>query len=186
MVAPADVYCARSLLTRQSMDTADLLQTIAEIGIAFAGFSGLIVSFRKQPGPLTPVNKFRLRILLALAFGALFLSFLPGALRAFGAAEAVVWTASCAAFVLYALVFNLWWTANVVRTSREAPEIFDWFAYARMVAGHAVLVGVQVFVLVSGRIDLGPAAFLVGLIWLLLHAVQQFCRILFVRIASEV
>ena len=56
----------------------------------------------------------------------------------------------------------------------------------RLARCHAVVVGVQMFVLVSGRIELGPAAFLVGLIWLLLHAVQQFCRILFVRVANEV
>lgn len=167
------------------MDTANLLQTIAEVSIAFAGFSGLIVSFRKRPGPLTPVHKFRLRVLLALAFGALFLSFLPGSLRAYGVAEATVWIACCMVFVLYSLIFNVWLTVNAVRTAREAPEIFDWFAYTRMVAGHAVLIGVQVAVLISGHIDLGPAAFLSGLIWFLLHAVQQFCRILFVRVASE-
>ena len=168
------------------MDTVNMLQTIAEISIAFAGFSGLIVAFRKRPGPLTSVHKFRLRVLLALAFGALFLSFLPESLRAFGAGEAAVWIASSTVFVLYSVIFNAWWVVNSVRTAREAPEIFDWWAYARMAAGHAVVVGVQVFVLLSGRSDLVPAAFLVGLIWLLLHAAQQFCRLLFVRVASEV
>ena len=33
----------------------DSLQTIAEISIGLAGFSGLIVVLRKKPGPLTDV-----------------------------------------------------------------------------------------------------------------------------------
>jgi len=44
---------------------------------AIAGFSGLIVSLRKQAGPLTEIQKFWLRVLLALALGAMFLSFVP-------------------------------------------------------------------------------------------------------------
>jgi hypothetical protein len=117
------------------MDTDNMLQTIAEIGIAFAGFSGLIVAFRKRPGPLSSVHKFRLRVLLALAFGTLFLSFLPELLRSFGAAEGAVWTASSMVFLLYSLIFNAWWAVSTARTAREAPEIFDWHAYARMLAG---------------------------------------------------
>jgi hypothetical protein len=48
-----------------------------------------------------------------------------------------------------------------------------------------VVLGIQVYVLLAGRSDLVPAAFLLGLVWLLLHAAQQFCRLLFVRVASE-
>jgi hypothetical protein len=32
-------------------------QTVAEISIGFAGFSGLIVALRKDAGPLTDVQK---------------------------------------------------------------------------------------------------------------------------------
>jgi hypothetical protein len=59
----------------------DSLQTIAEISIAFAGFTGLVVAMRKNEGPLTPVQKYRLQILLSLAFGAMFLSLLPDLLQ---------------------------------------------------------------------------------------------------------
>ncbi len=54
------------------MQVPQSLQTIAEISIAFAGFSGLIVALRKNTGPLTEVEKYRLQILLTLAFGAMF------------------------------------------------------------------------------------------------------------------
>lgn len=64
------------------MDISNPLPVIAEVSIALAGFSGLIVALRKNPGPLTPVQKYRLPVLLALSFGTLFLSFFPEWLRA--------------------------------------------------------------------------------------------------------
>ena len=57
------------------------LQVIAEVSIAFAGFSGLIVALRKRGGPLTDIQKLRLGVLLGLAFGALFLALLPELLQ---------------------------------------------------------------------------------------------------------
>ena len=67
------------------------LQIIAEIGLGLAGFSGLIVALRKDVGPLTAVQKYRLQILLSLAFGAMFLSFLPKLLFSFGTDPQDVW-----------------------------------------------------------------------------------------------
>ena len=52
----------------------DSLQTIAEISIGLAGFSGLVVALRKGSGPLDDIQKYRLRILFSLSFGAMFLS----------------------------------------------------------------------------------------------------------------
>jgi hypothetical protein len=163
------------------MDISNTLQTIAEVSIAFAGFSGLIVALRKSPGPLTKVQKFRLQVLLGLAFGALFLAFLPELLRSFGSGETTTWTAAITGLLIYSLLFNTWWVIASRRISRSAPEIFDWFAFSRMAAGHIVLIGLQVLILVTGASVFAPAAFLAGLIWFLLHAAQQFCRMLFVQ-----
>lgn len=167
------------------MDVSNTLPVIAEISIAFAGFSGLIVALRKNPGPLTPVQKYRLRVLLSLSFGTLFLSFFPELLRAFGKDEPFVWRFSSMAVMLYSLVFVAWWVVGSLRIARTAPEIFQWFVWSRMLVGHALIVGVQLFVLLTGRQELVPAAFLAGLIWYLLHAAQQFCRMLFIHVASE-
>lgn len=97
------------------MDISNTLPIIAEISIAFAGFSGLIVALRKNPGPLTPVQKYRLQVLLALSFGTLFLSFFPELLRAFGRDEPSVWRLSSTVLTLYPSLFVLWW----VRRSRR-------------------------------------------------------------------
>jgi hypothetical protein len=163
------------------MDIGNSLQVIAEVSIAFAGFSGLIVALRKKPGPITPVQKFRLSVLLALAFGALFLSLLPETLRAFGLSEQALWVTSGAALIVYSVLFNLWWVVATSRTYHAAPEIFNWYAFARMLTGHILVIGVQVYALAAESKNLVPAAFLVGLIWFLIHAAQQFCRMLFVQ-----
>ena len=65
----------------------DSLQTIAEISIGLAGFSGLVVALRKGSGPLSDIQKYRLRILFSLSFGAMFLSLLPDTLVNFGGAR---------------------------------------------------------------------------------------------------
>jgi hypothetical protein len=167
------------------MDVGDQFQIIAEISIAFAGFSGLIVALRIKAGPLTPVQKFRLQVLLGLSFGALFLSFLPAVLSAFGADGSKVWQICIAVIVAYSLVFNAWWVLASRRAARAAPEIFNWFAFSRMMAGHLLVMGIQCATLFPYWSALAPAAFLLGLVWYLLHATQQFCRMLFVQVARE-
>ncbi len=168
-----------------SVDSPNILQTIAEISIAFAGFSGLIVALRKRPGPLTRVQKFRLQVLLALAFGALFLSFMPDAIWTLSGDERGPEYLPNIVLLGYSLIFVGWWTASSRTAARAAPEIFNWFAFARMTAGHAVVIGLQSWVLLAGRIDYASGVFLVGLIWYLLHAAQQFCRMLFVQVAED-
>lgn len=163
------------------MDTPQSLQTVAEISIAFAGFSGLIVAFRRHRGPLTPVERFRLQILLALAFGAMLLSFVPELLAEAGLAAARVWVTASAVLGGWAVVFLAWWSWRSRRVSRQVPEIFNWFAFSRMAVGHVAVIVLQALVVIGVVRDHAPAAYLAGLIWLLLHAAHQFARMLFVQ-----
>ena len=163
------------------MDIPDSLQTIAEIGIAFAGFSGLIVALRKNTGPLTAVDKYRLQILLALAFGAMFLSLLPETLQHFGTPVQIIWPLASTALSVYSIVFMFWWIAMSRRMMRSVPEIFNWFAFSRMIAGHVLVVLLQLAVIFSLLQEIGIGAYITALIWYLLHAAQQFARMLFVQ-----
>lgn len=163
------------------MSLPDALQTIAEISIAFAGFSGLIVAFRRDRGPLTNVEKYRLRVLLTLAFGAMFLSFLPQLLLLFGIPDQRIWQFSAAGLGLYSGFFVFWWLSASREIMRQVPEIFHWFAFSRMAAGHIIVIGLQagvVLMLIESR---AVAIYLIGLVWYLLHAAQQFVRMLFVQ-----
>ena len=163
------------------MQVPQSLQTIAEISIAFAGFSGLIVALRKNVGPLTEIEKYRLQILLILAFGAMFLSFLPEVLENLERTSRDAWVYACSTVCLYSIGFLVWWILASRKFARAFPEIFHWSVFIRMTVGHVAIILLQVSVIFSLVADKGAAAFVIALIWYLIHAAQQFARMLFVQ-----
>ncbi len=161
------------------------LEVIAEIGVAFAGFTGLIVALRRRSGPLTDIERYRVRILLFLAFGALFLSLLPGLFAALRMDATGVLLAAVVAALLFEAGFLPWLLRATVPVARAAPELFHWAVFGALVAGHvaaSVLLSVS---LASDALLSREGAFLVTLAWLLLHAAIQFVRMLFVRPAGD-
>lgn len=163
------------------MDIPQSLQVIAEISIAFAGFSGLIVAFRKKAGPLTNVQKYRLQVLLSLAFGAMFLSLVPELLHYIDIPPNNLWSLASIVLTFYSVVFLIWWITASQRIMTAVPEIFNWFAFSRMAAGHIIVVLLQLAVVFSLLEETSPAAYTAALIWYLIHAAQQFTRMLFVQ-----
>ncbi len=163
------------------MEIPQSFQIISEIGLGLAGFSGLIVAFRKNAGPLTNVQKYRLQILLALAFGAMFLALLPELLHYMGVPAGQLWRVAGLVLSCYSIVFVIWWLTASHRLKASAPEIFNWFAFSRMAVGHIIAVLLQLAVIFSLLDDTSPGPYLAALIWYLLHAVQQFTRMLFVQ-----
>lgn len=158
----------------------DFLQTIAEISIGLAGFSGLVVALRKTTGPLTDVQKFRLRILFGNAFGAMFLSLLPFLLLSFRVPESRIWFDSSAAMLSYSLIFVTWTVSAGRRIARVVPEIFNWFIFYSRIGGHVIIVTLQAAVMIGFIEGRAPGAFIVGLIWFLMDAAFQFVRMLFI------
>ncbi len=163
------------------MNIPQSLQVIAEIGIAFAGFSGLIVAFRRNAGPLSNVQKYRLQILLSLAFGAMFLSLLPELLLDLGVQKSDLWRLASIVLTLYTVAFLVWWITASQRIKTSVPEIFNWSAFSRMAGGHVAVVLLQLAVIFSILEDVQPGAYTAALIWYLMHAAQQFTRMLFVQ-----
>lgn len=163
------------------MELPGSLQTIAEISIGLAGFSGLIIAFRKGSGPLTEVQKYRLQVLLSLAFGAMFLSLLPELCFWFGADSNDVWLFSSVCLSLYSVVFLIWWLRASLRIKNMSPDLFNWFAFSRMVTGHIVVLFMQLSVIFSIIEFASSATYVAALIWYLLHSAQQFTRMLFVQ-----
>lgn len=165
------------------MDPPPVLTVIAEISIAFAGFSGLIIALRKGKGPLTEVETYRVRVMLLLAFGALFLALLPELLSAAGVAP--LWRTASVVFTAYSIVALGWWVLVSMRIRKTHPEIFHWSAFSRMLSGHAVALALQIGVAAALIVDAAPAAYLAGLVWYLIHAAQQFSRMLFVHLKDD-
>ncbi len=163
------------------MNIPDSLQTIAEISIGLAGFSGLVVALRKDSGPLDDVQKYRLRILFSLSFGAMFLSLLPDTLANFAVPGERVWFASSAAIFAYSFLFIAWWIMSSRRIARVAPEIFNWAAFSTMATGHTVVLLLQLSVVLGFLENRAPGVIALGLTWYLVHAAQQFVRMLFIQ-----
>ncbi len=159
----------------------DSLQTIAEISIGLAGFSGLVVALRNGAGSLDDIQKYRLRILFSLSFGAMFLSLLPDTLASLGVPDERVWLASSAAIFAYSFVFIAWWIMSSRRIARVAPEIFNWAAFSTMATGHTVVLLLQLSVMLGFLENRAPGVIAVGLTWYLVHAAQQFVRMLFIQ-----
>lgn len=163
------------------MYTPDSLQTVAEIGIAFAGFSGLVIAFRRKAGPLTIVHKYRLRVLLALAFGAMFLALLPDLLYSLSMSAPAVWRSASLAALVFSCAFLTWWLVASRHMVRVVPEIFHRWAVVRMATGHVTIVLLLLAAATGLAGRYAAAAFLAALIWYLMHAAQQFSRMLFIQ-----
>ena len=159
----------------------DSLQTIAEISIGLAGFSGLVVALRKGSGSIDDIQKYRLRILFSLAFGAMFLSLLPDTLMNFGVQDERVWIVSSAATFACSFLFIAWWIVSSRRIARIAPEIFNWMAFSTMATGHTIVLLLQLAIVLGLLENRAPGVIALGLIWYLIHAAQQFVRMLFVQ-----
>ena len=157
------------------------LQTIAEVGIALAGFSGLFIAFRKTAGPLDDIQKFRMSLLFLLAFGAVFLSFLPDLLTSMAIPDERIWFNASASLFLYSSFRLWWWFSGARRHARTVPEIFNWYAFTTMSVGHGIVLVMQIGVMVGVFEHRAPGLFTFGLIWYLIHAAQQFVRMLYIQ-----
>ena len=163
----------------------EFLQTIAEIGIGLAGFSGLVVALRGRSGPLTELQKYRMRLLFMLAFGAMFLALLPAILESFGVPAERIWFDSAATMFVYSTWFLLTWMIPARRYAKTVPEIFNWYAFSIMSAGHTVVVLLQLATMLGIIEARAPGAYAAGLIWYLVHGAQQFMRMLFILPKTE-
>ena len=119
-------------------------------------------------------------VLLATAFGAMFLALLPGALQHLGMEDDVIWRTSSALLCAFTIVFVLRWVLSSRRFFNVAPEIFNVPAFSLMIFGHLANFVVQL----SVALDLWGGGkrglYLLGLVWLLAHASQQFVRMLLI------
>ena len=159
----------------------DSLTTVAEIGIALAGFSGLVVVLRKNNGPLNEIEKYRMSVLLALAFGAVFLAMLPVALQKLALADNILWRWSSAVLTVFSVVFVLGWVFSSRRFFHVAREIFSVPAFSVVVFGHLCNLFLQLSVTLGFWVGRESGIYFLGLLWMLAHASQQFVRMLFVQ-----
>lgn len=89
------------------IDEADLLQTIAQIAIAFAGFAGVVAAFSKfQLAPEAAI--FRVRLMVVIALAVLLFSLFPFLPPKFGLSESATWRLSASLLGIVVLIVAFW------------------------------------------------------------------------------
>jgi hypothetical protein len=158
------------------MAIEDVLLTIAEISLTFAGFTSLIVVIRGPGrGQWRPIERIAMWLMVGWSLAALFFALLPVLLFHCGLPPALLWGLSSGALGLFILVFSSIMLRRA-RTARAEPMLPR--------AGRAFQVSVPLVVVVQllAAVDLllprGPATYLIGVIALLAFAVFPFVAFL--------
>ncbi|MEN8184352.1 MAG: hypothetical protein ABFS46_17640 [Myxococcota bacterium] len=155
---------------------ADVLLTIAEVSVAFAGFASVVVLFQhRDPVKWSPRVVVRLRTMIESSLCALLLALLPFALHHLGLSGEQLWgwSSGLAAGALVLL------SSAVVRRSLRfirSRELSRPFAFATF--GVNVLVFGALVLNAAGVLfqrEFGP--YLLGVIWALAFASLMFLRV---------
>jgi len=162
------------------LEAFDPLLTIAEIALALAGFTGIIVVFGRSPGHLFAGDAFRLYVLLGLSFSVLFLAFIPIALHLSGVRGEALPRLASGISILVGVLLGGSLVPRFRQARRESPEIFGPISYL-FGGGSLVNLGAQAFNALSLSFESTLSIFFWGLLWTLLYGCVQFARLLFVR-----
>lgn len=163
------------------MEGSDGLDTIAEIAIALAGFSGIVVAFIHRKGQMQPLDRLRLGVLLVAAFGAVFLAMLPFALFHLGFSGPTLWAVASGFHAVVASLVIAGMAIVIRRFFATYREIFNLLVIIPILCLYTADVVLQVMNLSGLGWNPGVGAYFVGLLWLVSHAALQFFRIIFVR-----
>ena len=160
---------------------SDILLTVAEIAVAFAGFASIVAIFQARwTQDDAPFDLFRFWVMLAFSLAALLFALIPFPLHFLGVAPSEVWRASSlllACFVVANTLFvgRLYWrgVAAVVTSLNPVIAVFAYAIYAviliAQIANAAGLLG-------------GPGfgLYLLGLLLILFSAALNFVRLVWV------
>lgn len=160
-------------------DPFDALFTVAEVGIALAGFSGVVAILgRRGAGEWSAPDWLRLAMLLSFSFGAVGFSLLPTLLLGLGVGEASAWALSSLLLALFLLTAYVLVTRRLAQLGDAATRQFP-RATGIAVAALSLPVLVVLLLNAAGVLfsrEFGP--FFLGMLWLLALGGLQFYRLL--------
>ncbi len=163
-------------------DPFDALFTVTEVGIALAGFSGVVaVLGRRGAGEWSAPDWLRFAMLLAFSFGAVVFSLLPTLVVGLGASQPFAWAFSSLLLASFLLVA---WALVRRRLAVLGDEAAGQFQRATGVTVAVLSTPVLVVLLLNAAgvlfsREFGP--FFLGMVWLLVLGGLQFYRLLRLR-----
>ena len=167
------------------MEGADALGLIAEVGIAIAGFAGVVATLRAPGGRIGAYAALRIGMLLGTSAEAVLLALLPFALHFAALSCATTWALSSSAMAVLVVTGFLVTRRFVIKGALPAPE--DRAPGLRLVAPVNMATWTAIVVLQLANVaffhQLWP--FYVGLLALTAHSLFLFAYILFAPSRSE-
>jgi hypothetical protein len=159
------------------VQAAEALAALAQVSVAFAGFSGIVTAFRRRsPGEWSRVDRFRFRFMVEFSLATLALSLIPFFLTELGCGEARVWSASSLVLGAGALLY-LTRSALDLRRVVAAGERVSWTLAAVSVAV-GIAVAASAFANAAGAFARPSGVYLAGVGGCLFVSSAMFARLL--------
>lgn len=158
------------------MTDISILETVAEISIALAGFAGIVATFQFREGNSPSAGKIvALTIIVNMGLSAGMFSFLPLLLFSFISDEAIVWFVASYLMAIYACYMMFFVQKNMHGKVRRNRVRFLFSTY-QIIAGLLILI-----LLLSGAnlgIERGLGPYLLALMFGLYLVGTNFMRLL--------
>jgi hypothetical protein len=158
------------------------LAVLAEIAVGLAGFSSIVVVFRRgsDSGSWKPEDVARFRIMIEASLVAALFAILPAALRGLGLMNPQLWP------IASALLFSLM-MFNTVRRRREGRRLppgslnrpLNYF----ILTTSLVVASIQLLNVLGWLVPQGPGPYLFGVTWYTVYAGIMFYRLVTAPIA---
>ena len=157
----------------------DTLQTFAEVAIGVAGFTGVIVAFRKVTDPL---GQFRLKSLLSLSGEVILFSFVPQMLTTVLGPK-LLWSTAAVAYGIFHIA-QIVFSYRAIKSVEEMVDFVEALDQKSMIIG--VLISVSLIIAgFSGYTNIAQLVYTVLLLWAIGIAGLQFLRILLLHTDKE-
>jgi hypothetical protein len=153
------------------------LAVLAEIAVGLAGFSSVIVVFRRRgaSGAWEPEDLFRFKIMLESSLVAGLFAISPGALDGLGVPPGVLWPLQSALLLGY-LVFDLHRRFRQFR-SLPADSLSPRLA-AALLAGGVSVMALQALNIADLVVSRGAGPYVAGVTWMVVYSGVMFYRLI--------
>jgi hypothetical protein len=126
------------------MEAESILIALAEVAIAIAGFSGIVVALQRRSEAWPSFDRRRFLLLLEISLSCVFFSLIPILLNLSGASESAVWRYTSGIWLLYILVSLGYKIPQLLRDPSVGGDDFSKAVAAISAATVLVNIAVQV------------------------------------------
>jgi hypothetical protein len=160
------------------------LTVLAEISVGLAGFSSVVVVFRRRSssGAWRPEDAFRFKVMLEAGLVAGLFAILPGAVSGLGLGPGRMWPFLSALLLAYV-------TFDVLRRGRQVtrlpPDSLRRGLVGLVTVGNLAVIGVQALNLANWLVPRGPGPYLFGVTWLTAYSGLTFYRLVTAPIVTS-